>query len=220
MSEEIINEYIEHYFEGNNIRLNSEVVKEKLENIFHFSSQNVDKNDKEKIKNEAIQMVNESIKIANEQIRNFVDKIKDKCNCGSCPKYTYDLEKSLFELTKIPDDDCEFINCAIDDLIDMINSNLNIIKIGKIKRGTNKNADISIYDLVDMNEKIKSSMNRALNVLQEKLNKIKQKSKIPFFGLGIGFGIFIVIVLLVIGLYFLFKYKTLDNIWQIQTPKI
>ena len=118
----------------------------------------------------------ETLKQSNDKINNFIQSVNDICPCKSCPKYVYNKNDRTFNLNKLPEKGCVFTYCAIDDTIDLLNDWNTVLKTKKIKRGANKNVDLSIFDLNNIIAKIKSNTDRAINVLTENLNQCSTKN--------------------------------------------
>ena len=221
--DEIITEYDQHYFESSDHHLPE---SKKVELKAEFAKiPIIDNNLKTSIYNHFFNEVFNQIKEANIEIRKSLNSIKEKCPCSACPKYLFNETTQLYELTKVPTDNCLFTSCAFDDLTDMINNNLQILKIKKLKRGSNKNADLSIYDLNEMRDRIKSNLSRGLEVINNKFisftqkedekkensNKLTSKFYIPL-SISVIMGLIIILIIILLIIYFI-KPDLITWIW-------
>ena len=180
--DDLVKEYDDHYFQemDEKTRLHPDKLNE-IKNEFITIANKVPENSRlpeflknaiyDKYMKKAISTLSQS----NDRINDFINKVNKTCPCNACPKYVYNNKE--FKLNKLPEKGCMFTYCAIDDTIDLLNDWNTILKTKKIKRGSNKSADLSIFDLDNISNKIKSNTDRAITVLTENLNNHIESNK-------------------------------------------
>lgn len=149
----------------------------------------------------------EAIKNGNLKIEAFMAELQAKCPCGGCPRYIFDPATNLYKLNAHPEDKCVYANCAVEDAINMVNDWFAILKTKKLKRGSHRDADLSLRDCDAIVEKCNSTLGRTLMALR------KMEVVQPGSGPGIdpvkvakiiGIGAFAVLVILILSIIIIY----------------